>query len=368
MIVSPEFRAWTSRGVLLVLALVSGCTEDGSKSANGGTGGTVPGAGGTSGTGVLDPPPAPATSGVPQPSGTGTSPNLTVLPWAGFKAAITYTFDDTQPSQLEHWPELQATGARLTFFANPSGSWQSGYDAAWTAVADAGSEIGNHTWSHCRSDLSGCTAPVGTQLDEIVQTSTYITTHLGVEAVYSFAAPFGDAGWNVYAAPLFLAGRGVMSGMVPATGVSDWYNLPCFAVAAGQTATEFNAGIDNSRSQSRWTIFLFHSILSTTNNWYAGVQIADVTASLAYAQSLGDVWLDTFTVVAAYARAEQMFEKLSPSANTWTWTLPDHMPPGKILRVTVAGGKLSQGGTQLAWDAHGYYQVALDVGSLSWSP
>jgi peptidoglycan/xylan/chitin deacetylase (PgdA/CDA1 family) len=316
--------------------------------------------------GPLDPPPAPPTSNVPQPSGTITSPNLRVLPWAGFKAAISYTFDDTQPSQTEHWPELAATGVPMTFFANPSGNWQSGFDAAWTAAAAAGSEIGNHTWSHCHPDLTGCT-PVGTAEAEIDNTTTYIISHFGVTAVYSFAAPFGDTGWNTYAAPRFLVGRGVMSGMVPPSGQADWYNLPVFQVAAGQTATEFDAGIDSARSQGRWSIFMFHSILPTTNNWFAGVDIAGITASIAYAASLGDVWMDTFTEVGAYARAQQMFEGLTPSTNTWTWTLPAHFPPGKVLRVTVDGGTLSQGGASLGWDSHGYYEVALDAGTLTWS-
>jgi peptidoglycan/xylan/chitin deacetylase (PgdA/CDA1 family) len=289
------------------------------------------------------------------------------LPWAGFKAAVTYTFDDSQPSQLEHWPELKATGVPMTFFVNPSASTQAGYDFNWKAIGRSGSELGNHTWNHCRSDLSSC-SPFGTQEDEIDQTTLYIVSHLGVKAVYSFAEPFGDTGWRTYAAPRFLTGRGVMSGTVPPTGASDWYNLPVFPVTTGQTAKDFNAGIDSARSQGHWNVFLFHSIRPTANDWYAGVEIADITASVAYAKSLGDVWVDTITAVGAYARAQQMFEKVAPNGNTWTWTLPDHFPPGKFLRVTVDGGTLSQGGKALVWDSHGYYQVALDAKTVTWEP
>ena len=352
-------------------ATTRGCVDRGAGAGGVATGGTSTG-GGASGTGGTiqashELPPAPPTSNVPQPSGSAPSPNLRVLPWAGFKAALTYTFDDSQPSQMEHWPELKATGVGMTFFLKPSANWQAGYDTDWTAVAAAGCELANHTWSHCRADLSGCT-PVGTQGDEIDQATTYITSHLGAKAVYSFAAPFGDSGWNTYAAPRFLLGRGVVSGLVPASGVSDWYNLPVFPVTASQTATDFNAGIDSARSQGRWSIFLYHSIRPTSSDWYAGVDITDITASLVYAKSLGDVWVDSFTAVGAYARALQMFETVAPNANTWTWTLPDHFPPGKVLRVTVDGGSLSQGETALAWDSHGYYQVALDAKSLAWKP
>jgi peptidoglycan/xylan/chitin deacetylase (PgdA/CDA1 family) len=348
------------------LAGAAGDTSNLAGSAN--IAGSTSAAGGTSVVGTPDPPAAPPTSDVPQPSGAVTSANLRVLPWAGFTAAITYTLDDTQPSQTEHWPELQAAGVPMTFFANPSANWQSGYDAAWTAVAAAGSEIGNHTWSHCHPNLTGCTNPLATAEDEIDKTTTYITTHFGVPAVYSFASPFGDSGWNTYAAPRLLAGRGVSGGLVPASGQSDWYNLPVIAVSAGQTAKDFDASIDSAHSQGRWGIFLIHSLLPTSNNWYAGVEISDITASIGYAQSLGDVWIDSFVEVSAYARAQQMFEKLTPAENTWTWTLPEHFPPGKVLRVTVDGGTLSQSGAPLTWDAHGYYEVALDVGTLRWDP
>jgi peptidoglycan/xylan/chitin deacetylase (PgdA/CDA1 family) len=291
-----------------------------------------------------------------------------VLPWAAFKGAVSYTFDDSQPSQTEHWTELKATGVPMTFFINVVANWQTGFDANWSAVAAAGSEIGNHTYTHCcPADLSNCTNPVGDQNAELDQCTSYITSHFGVPAVYTFASPCGDTGWTPYAAPRFLAGRGVVSGLVPATGVTDWYNLPAFQVAEGQTATDFNAGIDSARSSSSWSIFMYHSILPTTNNWFAGVQIADITSSVAHAKSLGDVWFDTFVEVAAYARAKQMLEAVTPSANTWTWTRPAHFPPGKVLRVTVAGGKLSQNGVQLAWDTHGYYQICIDAGNLTWS-
>lgn len=317
--------------------------------------------------GTLEPLGTPADDDVPRPSESVSEPNLRVLPWAGFSAALSYTFDDTQPSQLEHWEELEATGIPMTFFANPNANWQAGFDDAWTAVAASGSEIGNHTWSHCHSDLSDCT-PVGTAEEEIDEATAYIIDHFGVPAVLSFASPFGDSGWNEYAVPRFLVARGVQSGLVPATGVSNWHNLPIMGVSEGQTAEDFDAAIDNAHSQGRWGIFLFHSILPTSNNWYAGVEIADIVASIDYALGLEDVWIERIGVVGAYARAQQMLEAVTPSDNRWTWTLPERYPHGGVLRVSVDGGTLSQGGSELSWDPHGYFEVDLDAGELSWSP
>jgi hypothetical protein len=51
-----------------------------------------------------------------------------------------------------------------------------------------------------------------------------------------------------------------------------------------------------------------------------------------------------------------------------TWTLPDHFPPGRYVRVTVTGGTLKQGGVELDWNDAGYYEVALDPGSLTIAP
>ena len=52
----------------------------------------------------------------------------------------------------------------------------------------------------------------------------------------------------------------------------------------------------------------------------------------------------------------------------FAWTLPDHFPKGMVLRVTVEGGTLAQAGNALSWNSHGFYEIALDAGSLDWSP
>ena len=125
-------------------------------------------------------------------------------------------------------------------------------------------------------------------------------------------------------------------------------------------------------SAGRWLIFLIHTINPTSQNWYAPIDISVVTGSIAHAKSLGDVWIDSMVNVGAYWRAEKALSSVSPTPSgadqTWTWTLPDHFPPGKILRITVDGGTPSQNGTPLPWDPHGYYELALDAGPLTLSP
>jgi hypothetical protein len=142
----------------------------------------------------------------------------------------------------------------------------------------------------------------------------------------------------------------------------------------GETQTTpgggFNGATDAARTAGEWQIFLVHSLGG--DGGYNPVSVTDVVGALDYTQTLGDVWADSVVHVGAYWRAQKLFTGLTPTSDgtnqTWTWTLPDHFPPGQSLRVTVDGGTLSQGGSPLAWSDHGYYEVALDAGSLTLGP
>ena len=48
-----------------------------------------------------------------------------------------------------------------------------------------------------------------------------------------------------------------------------------------------------------------------------------------------------------------------------TWRLPTLFPPGRFVRVTLTGGNLKQSGQIVTWNDAGYYEVALDAGSLT---
>ncbi|MGC4089834.1 MAG: polysaccharide deacetylase family protein [Polyangiaceae bacterium] len=371
---------------LCLLALTFGCA--GSKSSsempasggNGGAGGAANVGGATSASGVPNPP---GPSNVPVP--TGTSANLHVLPWAGFKAAVSYTFDDSQPSQIQHWPELSATGVRMTFYINSINNWIPNYDASFKEAIAQGHEIGNHTAHHCHpeqlngADLVNCKAGLPTVEEEIDSCSDYIKSPLGQKDVWTFAYPFGDLGYTAAAKTRFMLARGVFTGTISPTGTVDPFNLPIIGhtgsptVAGGDDVSLFNADIDTAASRGDWVIFLYHSVLPTPDDWYAGESIATVTGSIEYARGLsGGVWLDSVVNIGAYWLGARLLTAATPtvagSESTWTWTLPDHFPPGRIVRVSVDGGALSQGGQRLTWDPHGFYEVSLDAGSLTWAP
>jgi peptidoglycan/xylan/chitin deacetylase (PgdA/CDA1 family) len=320
-------------------------------------------------------------SGLPIPAGAGNVPapsgaagGLTVLSWAGFKGATSFTFDDSQPSQIAHYAELQAVGVPMTFYISTDNSTEAGFDSTWTQAVMDGHEIGNHTVHHCHADLTGCS--FGTALsalsDELDQCTSYITSHYPQSDVWTGASPFGDTGYDTDAQSRFLVYRGVASGVISPNDGTDPHNLPCLLAQPNETAAQFDASIDATRSGGAWLIILIHSILPTSATWYNPVQITDVTGAMTHAQGLGDDWVDSVVDIGAYWMAQKLFAATTPttsgSTTTWTWTLPAHFPPNKYLRVTVTGGTLAPGGAPLPWNPAGFYEIALDAGTLTLSP
>ena len=383
-----------ARGVafLALGSIASGCSDDvtsdatssGSTSAGGAaasasanatstgaqTSAGATGSGGGLGSPTSDLPIAPGPGDLPAPSGAAT--NLLVLPWAGFGSAVSYTFDDGQPSHVEHWPELDATGVPVTFYINTGNNGIRGFDAMFSDAAAKGSEVANHTVHHCHFDEACNGQPAGSHDAEIDGADDYITSHLGVSGVYTMAYPFGDTGYEPAAEQRYFLARGVNGGTIAPSDSTNPFELPCFAAQGGEVEAAFDAPIDSTHAEGHWLVFLFHSILPTSSNWYAGVDVGAITGSIGHAKSLGDMWIDSVVHVGAYWAGQKVVEgaevETSGASTTYTWTLPDHFPPGRFVRVTVDGGTLSQGGTSLDWNGHGFYEVALDVGSLTLGP
>jgi len=336
-------------------------------------------------------PPDPG-SGLPAPAGAGNLARpsgppggFKLLDWAGFRSAVSYTFDDGQPSQIEHYAELQATGVRMTFFLNSSGTTADPeFVSTFARAARDGHEIGNHTAHHCHADPDGTLytldggheqiacpgASAGAEYDEC---TAFIKSALGVPHVWTAASPFGNVGFEPAAAERFLLNRGVVPGTIaPGADGTDPFNLPMWGPAENDTVDAFDAAIDGARASRRWIIMLLHSIAPTASRWYATVDISAITGSIAHAKSLGDVWIDSMANVGAYWVAQKILSLATPivsrSMRVWAWSLPRHFPTGKYLRVTVDGGTLYQRNRILPWDGHGYYEIELDAGSLTLAP
>lgn len=305
--------------------------------------------------------PVPGVRGRPEPR--GDQARLTVLDWAGYEGAASYSFDDTQPSQVEHWPELRDTGVRMTFYTWKDVAARS--PDTWKDVVAHGSELGNHTVTH--KHANEVSDPTG-ELDEC---DDFIRS-MGQPGVWTMAYPFGDVAWRHALDGRYLVARTVNSGLVPARGPVAPDLTPNFLVNAGQTADTFHAVVDGAADARSWVIFTFHALLPTTQNWYAGVEVSDVVTSVQRAKDDGRVWLDSVVRVASYRWAAELLRGTPGVAQgrglSWSWTVPATVPRGQYLRVTTGGGTLWQAGVPLPWNDAGFYEVALDAGGLTWTP
>ncbi len=301
--------------------------------------------------------PAAGATGVAQPS--GAAGNLTILNWAGFKGAVTYTFDDANSSQIANYAALQALGVRMTFYIQTGKSDAS--NAIWAQAVLDGHELGNHTKSHAQTGAAA----------DVDAATTFIQDKFGVKA-WTMAAPYGDASYTTLAQTRFLINRGVSNALIAPNGTSNPFNLPCFIPAQGALAAAFNSQIDSAQTAGSWRVVLVHGFAGGSDSAYLPVSITEFTASVEHAKSLGNMWIDSMVNVGSYWVGQKTLSSVTPTSSgsdqIWSWTLPANFPPGKCLRVTVPGGTLTQAGNVLPWDDHGYYEIALDAGSVTVSP
>lgn len=305
---------------------------------------------------VVLPPPATAAD-VPQPA--GEVGGLTVLNWAGFESAASFTFDDTNSSQIAHYAALNALGVRMTFYLQTNKAELA--DPIWKQALLDGHEIGNHSHSHQESDDGSDVDKATAELGRV----------LGVTP-YTMAAPMGKAVYADLAPARFLINRGVSNGLIGPSDNTNPFNLPCFIPDEDAPTSDFTAQIDAAATAKKWRTYLVHGFTGGSDGAYLPVGIDEFVAAVQYAKDLKTVWIDSVVNIGAYWLGQKAVAAVTPTASgsdqVWTWTLPDHFPPGHVLRVTVTGGKLSQNGTPLVWDAHGYYEISLDAKSLTVSP
>jgi peptidoglycan-N-acetylglucosamine deacetylase len=104
--------------------------------------------------------------------------DVPAAPWPmPCQGAISLTFDDAHPSQLEiAVPILNEYGLQGTFYLNPGGEGWRERLAPWRQAAMAGHELGNHTVSHT------CAANIGGRLSGALESATLADIELDVLA------------------------------------------------------------------------------------------------------------------------------------------------------------------------------------------
>jgi peptidoglycan/xylan/chitin deacetylase (PgdA/CDA1 family) len=347
----------------------------GAASGTGGSGTASGGRGGSAGSGDGGNSGNSGSGSIPPPSATVDDPNLVVLPWNGFTAAVSFTFDDADPTHYQlAGPALDERGVKATFYvvSNTIEGFGEQSREGFLALSEAGHEMGNHTVSHAGSsendpsEVSGCDA--------------YITETFGYQPV-TFAYPNVDvtATYKDPAAALYVASRGGGAGEhVTVDGDFDWHDVPSIFVAEPEndqgytfSPDETMAALDDTLAEGAWRILTFHGVGS--GGFFANTDAESVAAIADHAAQDGEFWVDTFARVASYLRAQRALEAaaaagVSVPRITWQWTLPPRFAADVRLRVLVDGGTLTQDGAPVPWDGEeGYYSVDPTKLELTWA-
>lgn len=289
-----------------------------------------------------------------------------VLPWNGYKAALSLTYDDADPIHLDlAVPEMNQRGLRGTFFliANSMGR-----DAEWQKAAQSGQEIGNHSWSHRHlADFK----PGDEQL-EVEQAKTKLEKLTGAP-VLTFAYPFVEISptltKSVMANDFIARGGGGQAYLTPEME-PDWSNIPSQATMTAYAYDTYKNWADSALDGGAWTVLMIHAIEGST--WYQPIPKATYLKFLDYlAANKKDLWSAPFGEVGAYWRAQKVVEAALPSkggdVTKLSWKAPAHFPMGVKLKLSIVGDgtKVSQSGKALKPYAPGLYLVSFDTGNLT---
>lgn len=212
-------------------------------------------------------------------------------PWReGCEGAVSLTFDDGMPSQLDRAvPILAENGLHGTFYVNPRGPAWRGLLAPWKAVAAAGHEVGNHTVNHpcsCafKETRTDCleTMTLEDMEWEIGEGRRRISEAIPGQADFTFCYPCyhahvgegpGRRSYVPVVARHHIAGRGKGDfANYPLT--ADLHHLYSFPVER-QARSGMIGLVEEAMNQGQWAVLTFHGIseghLSVTEADFGGL-------------------------------------------------------------------------------------------------
>ena len=298
-------------------------------------------------------------------------PAVSVAPWNGHKAAVSLTFDDSDPSHLDvAIPELNQRGLHGTFFLIVN---RTDRKDEWRKAMEQGHELGNHTLDHDHaSDLTPAQEESQVEGAQAVLRKTF-----GIP-IYSFAYPYTEISPGLrkwVGQTSFIARGGYGDGnyyMKPETE-PDWLNIPSQMTQTDTPFTTYKNWLDRDFQSGAWMVFMIHGLEGTP--WGYQPISKKIFGQILDALQARDFWVETFSGVGAYWKAEKIFEKALPSESAdgrqWTWNLPENFPAGVTLKLKVEKNtgspsvELSQKGRVISPDGQGFYAVPMDAQELT---
>lgn len=234
----------------------------------------------------------------------------------GKRAALSLSFDDARPSQIDVGvPLLDKHNVKATFYLSFGNMTER--EGAWRDAAAAGHEMGNHTVNHpCSGNFpfSRSKALEDYTLErmerEFLDANARISELVGVEA-RTFAFPCGQKfvgrgtelkSYVPLVAKHFLAGRGFRDEAPNDPTFCD------FAQLAGVDCDEtpfaaLKAWIDQAVERSGWLVFAGHDMGRAGRQSVTSEVLEELCE---YAQDPANgIWIDTVATIAAYVKEQR---------------------------------------------------------------
>ncbi len=239
----------------------------------------------------------------------------------GKRCAVSLSFDDARPSQLDAGVPLFAEyGVHASFYVLPCNVEKRIED--WRAAAAAGHELGNHTMSHpCSGNfafsrenaLEGYT--LARMERELLECNRCIETLCGVTP-HTFAYPCGQTyvgrgpdtrSYVPLVAKHFLAGRGFPN---------ECANAPAFMDLAQSAGCSFDQlpfdalrkMIETAGGEGGWLVLAGHDIGGEDRHQTVHTDALRALCEFAMHPANG-IWMDTVSNVASYIREWQEHER-----------------------------------------------------------
>lgn len=224
--------------------------------------------------------------------------------WNGFRAAISLTFDDGLPCQIEHaLPELNKRAIPATFFLIQNSTYDSMFrKQVWQEACSIGHEVGAHSVNHLKpADLNE-----KSNRFEVRECKGFLERELQIN-VSSYCYPYTDVNAIVKdeAKRHYKQARGGRVArknkfITPGDG-ADLYNLPALHINGGM-ADDVQVWADAAIERGAWLILMLHAV-GDPNGW-------DNIDRKPFGEMLDDlrrrdIWLAPMGTVADALRANQ---------------------------------------------------------------